>query len=103
SQPERRPFTATHVSSSSIDEINATIERLEAGDGTANLDNGLQELEDYLSSQPPNINRVVYLFTDLRRRDWKEGDAAPEAPLKVLARLGKLVQRCYVVDAGEED
>jgi hypothetical protein len=103
SEAERRVFSAAHLGADSIDEINATIETLQAGDGTARLDAALQELEDYLSSQPANINRVVYLFTDLRRRDWKEADSAPEAPVKVLARLSKLVQRCYVIDAGEEE
>ena len=43
------------------------------------------------------------VLTDLRRRDWKEADANPEAPVKVLARLSKLVQGCFVIDAGDDE
>jgi CARDB protein len=103
SQPHRRPFNATHVGAQTIDEINTAIQRLEASDSTANLDSALKELEDYLSSQPPNINRVVYIFTDLRRRDWKENDDNSQAPAKVVSRLSKLTQRCYVIDVADDD
>src|SRR5207248_1253201 len=103
SQPDRPQFNATHLGSQTIDEINATIERLECSDGTARLDAALKELESRLSNQPANVNRVVYIFTDLRRRDWKEGDAGAEAPLKVLAELSKSVQACYLIDAADDE
>src|SRR5687768_10722984 len=75
SQPDQPQFNATHLGADSIDEINGAIEKLEAGDSTANLSAALKELEDYLSDQPGNVNRVVYVLTDLRRRDWKESEA----------------------------
>ncbi|HEX5105241.1 MAG TPA: BatA domain-containing protein, partial [Pirellulaceae bacterium] len=103
SRPNQPLFSAAHLSQDSIDEINVTIERLEAGDRPANLDAALKEVESYLSSQPGNVNRVVYLLTDLRRRDWKESDTAPEAPVKVLGWLSKLVQGCFVIDAGDDE
>ena len=103
SQPDRPLFTGTHLGPDSVDEIQATIEKLAAGDGTARLDSALAELEQYLTSQPPNINRVVYVLSDLRRRDWKESDSGPEVPLKVLTRVSKLVQGCFLIDAGEDE
>jgi aerotolerance regulator-like protein/VWA domain-containing protein/CARDB protein len=103
SQPDQPQFNATHLGADSIDDINATIEKLEPTDGTANLDAALKELEEYLESQPPNVNRVVYILSDLRKRDWKETEANPESPVKVLARLSKLTQACFVIDAGEDE
>jgi hypothetical protein len=103
SQPDQPQFNATHLGADSIDEINGTIEKLEAGDSTANLSAALKELEDYLSDQPGNVNRVVYVLTDLRRRDWKESEANPEAPVKMLARLSKLAQACFVIDVADEE
>src|SRR5262249_19563611 len=44
-----------------------------------------------------------YVFSDLRRRDWKEGDAGVEAPLKLLGGLSKSVQGCYLIDAGDDE
>jgi len=103
SQPDQPQFNATHLGADSIDDINAAIDKLEPTDGTANLDAALKELEDYLSSQPANVNRVVYILSDLRKRDWKETDANPEAPVKVLARLSKLVQSTFVIDVAEDE
>ncbi|MDX1944385.1 MAG: BatA domain-containing protein [Pirellulaceae bacterium] len=103
SRPERKLFHATRLTTDSIDDVNAEIERLEAGDGVAQLDVALKELEEHLSSQPANVNRVVYLFTDLRRRDWNDQDAGPESPAKKLVRLAKLTQGVYVIDAGTDE
>jgi hypothetical protein len=103
SRPGQPLLNAAHLGQDSIDEINATLSDLEAGDSTANLDAALKELETYLSSQPGNINRVVYVLTDLRRRDWKEADAATESPVKVLGRLSKLVQGCFVIDTADDE
>jgi hypothetical protein len=103
SQPDQPQFNATHLGADSIDDINATIEKLEAGDSAANLSVALKELEDYLANQPANVNRVVYVLTDLRKRDWKEGDANPESPVKVLARLSKLAQASFVIDVADEE
>jgi hypothetical protein len=103
SQPDQPQFNAVHLGADSIDEVNATLDKLQPGDGVANLDATLKELEDYLASQPSNVNRVVYILSDLRRRDWKESDANPEAPAKVLARLSKLAQACFVIDVGEDE
>lgn len=108
SQPDRRVFNAMPLNLASIDEINAAIQRLEAGDGVARLDEAFRELEDYLVSQPANINRVIYVFSDLRQRDWKSraSDAAnegSEAMVQRLARLARHVQSCYVIDVGDDE
>lgn len=101
SRPDQPLLHAAHLSPYSADEINATIERLEAGDGVANLDAALQELESYLASQPPNVNRVVYLVSDLRQRDWNSGSSSQEAPLARLREISKNATACYVLDVGE--
>jgi hypothetical protein len=103
SQPKQPQFNSTHLGADSIDDISAAIEKLEAGDRVANLDAALKELEEYLESQPANVNRVVYILTDLRRRDWKESDASAEAPVKRLARLSKLAQAAFVIDVADSE
>ena len=100
SRPDQPLFNATHLGPDSIDEINAAIDQLEPGDGVANLPPALLQLQDYLAGQPPNVNRVVYLFTDLRHRDWKGAENSAQSPLMVLKELSKSTSGCYVIDAG---
>jgi hypothetical protein len=110
SQPEGRVFNASPLGRARIDEISATIERLTASDGAANLARMLDELDQSLLSEPGNINRIVYVFTDLRRYDW-EGDgarvddakAATERPIERLIRITKRAQACFLIDAGADD
>jgi hypothetical protein len=112
SQPDRRLFNATPLNPAGIDEIVATIERLEVSDGVAQLTDALQEFEDYLGTQPQNVNRIAYVFTDLRQRDW--GEQAPaadsksratdqEGPIQRLRQLARQLQACFLIDAGDED
>ena len=103
SRPEERLFNATHLGTDSVDEINAALDKLEAGDGVAHLDLALQQLDQYLSSQPGNVNRVVYILSDLRQRDWKVGETSAEAPLSVLRELSHKTQGCFLVDAGSPE
>jgi hypothetical protein len=110
SQPDRPLLNAAPLTASTIDEINATIERLEAGDGVANLSAALREVETHLRSQPPNVNRVVYLLTDLRQRDWAAGESGSEdkggkseSAVSLLSAIAKIAQGCFVIDAGDSD
>lgn len=101
SKPDQPQFNATHLGADSIDEINAAIDKLEPADGVANLPAALTQLEDYLASQPPNVNRVVYILTDLRARDWKGAENSQESPLAVLKEFSKVTNGCFVIDAGD--
>ncbi|HZL91677.1 MAG TPA: BatA domain-containing protein [Pirellulaceae bacterium] len=103
SNPDQPQFNATHLGADSIDEINAAIDKLEPGDGVANIPGAMTHLADYLSNQPANVNRVVYLFTDLRRVDWKTADGSSQSPLEVLKDLSKSTSGCFVIDAGDSE
>ena len=101
SRPDQPQFNATHLSADTIDEINAAIDKLEPSDGVANLPVALAQLRDYLANQPQNINRIVYLLTDLRSRDWKAAENSQESPLAVLKELADDTSGCFVIDAGD--
>lgn len=103
SQPDQPQFNATALNKKSIGEINETIDKLEVSDKAANLDGALKQLQDRLSGEKGNVSRVVYVITDLRQRDWKEGSAEQESPLKTLVDISKVAANCYVVDAGDAE
>ncbi len=103
SDPQQRPFNGTQLSSESIDEVVAAVEKWEPSDGVANLGVALQELETYISSQPANVNRVLYVVSDLRRHDWTGTEDNENRPGKIMERLGKLCAGSYVIDVGESE
>jgi hypothetical protein len=103
SRPEQPQFNAAHLGPETIDEINAAIDKLEPSDGVANLPAALQRLQDYVANQPQNVNRVVYILTDLRSRDWKAAENSQESPLNVLKELSKDTSACFVIDAGDAE
>jgi len=120
SDPEQRKFNGTHVGPDNIDEIAQELEEIESSDEPARLDAALQELENYLASQPDNVNRVVYIVSDLRRRDWqpemqsdrRAGDVSPPVtspvsgqtqPLEQLRKIAKQSKGCFVVDVGDQE
>ncbi len=103
SQPDQPQFNGTALNKKSIAEINETIDKLEVSDKPANLDGALKQLQDRLSGEKGNVSRVVYVITDLRQRDWKDGSAGQESPLKTLLDISKVATHCYIVDAGDAE
>lgn len=103
SQPDQPQFNAAALNKKSIAEINETIDKLDVSDKAANLDATLKQLQDRLSGEKGNVSRVVYVITDLRQRDWKDGSEGQESPLKTLIDISKTTTNCYVVDAGDAE
>ena len=103
SQPDQPVLHGAHLATTSVDDLVATIERLEAQDTPADLPAVLDELEDSLTGQPANVNRVLYLYSDLRQRDWKAADTSEAAPLATLRRVSKLANGCFVINVAERE
>ena len=116
SKPEQRKFNGALIGpQKGVDDIAEELSRLEAGELPARWEASLQELDDYLSTQPPNVNRVVYLLTDLRRRDWQgesaEGKEANTAgvvlestpAVEKLRSVAKRAEGCYLIDVGDTE
>lgn len=103
SRPDKPIYNGAHLSRESIAEINDALGKLEPSDRPASLATSLKELEQYLESQPPNINRVVYIVSDMRQHDWRATDEAAESPAKMLERISKLAVASYIVDVGDAE
>lgn len=105
SNPDQFRFNATAVTPDSIQGIVEVIDDLSASDRPANLAAALQEVERHLESQAPNVNRVVYVVSDLRRRDWQvEGESSDDEnqPIAVLRRVSQDANGCFVVDVADQ-
>ena len=106
SDPERKKFHGSPINGKNVDDILAELNELAAVDSPAQLTRSLRELEDYLSSQAANVNRVVYVISDLRRTDWQpasEGEQIDSQPVELLRGIAKAAKGCFVVDVAEEE
>lgn len=103
SKPDQPLIASTHLSTDTVDEIVTSIEKLQPSDKTASLDVALKAVEDSLSSATANVNRVLYVVTDLRERDWKASDDSSDTPMKAMERVSKLVAGTYVITTADQN
>ena len=99
SQPDRPVFSNKPVESNTMSEWLLAIDNLKCSDGRANLVESLNELQSYVASQREDVNRIVYVFTDLRARDWQanKDEQLPADLIKKIAQQDS-VAGCYIVD-----
>lgn len=94
-----KPVTAENVSEW-VDQIN----ELEPSDLAIDLGAGLAEVDRYLGEPRQDLNRVVYVLSDLMERDWQTRRAGDDAtlPHQILKQISEKVAGCFVVDIGVE-
>lgn len=112
SDPSQRLFNAEPVNADNVEELLDEINAIQAADTPANLDVALQELEDTFANQRTTATRVVYLVTDLRKRDWDAKQKQKEnQPLTILGRIAepetgegaRPKADVFVVDVGDDE
>ncbi len=104
SDPSNRVLNSARVDNETEAELLDAVEGISGGDGTARLAAAFQEVENAIAGQPADVNRVVYVLSDLRRRDWLTAAAGAEAA-DVIAAIRKLSEQtagCFLIDTGDE-
>lgn len=102
SDPNQRLIDYKPLTESSLPEILQTIDQIEFTDGVADYSSSLGELDRYLQGQRENVGRAVYLFSDLRQRDWKPlaNQDAETTPLNLAKSVGERSVGTFVIDTG---
>lgn len=103
SSPEQPEFNAAHLGPDSEDDIIDAIAHLEPKDTPARLEETLQKVADDVLNQPGNVTYVVYVVTDLRKRDWTGDESSANRPQTVLKQISERAAGCVVVDVGDQD
>lgn len=95
SNPETPLYNARFLRSATSDanedgaaEMAATIKSLEPTDRTAEFDKALLAVEKLLRADAGQINRVVYVISDFRKRDWaaKSGSEADRGAVQLIKK-----------------
>jgi hypothetical protein len=105
SAPDQRQVNGARVTKESLSELTETVNALEPTDHAADLSKLLGTLEQEVKSLPDNVNRVLYVITDLRRRDWNReaGSEEENDPAKTVARIANELTGAYIIDVGGEE
>lgn len=104
SDPSQRLIDYKPLTESTLPEILQVIEQIECADQVADYSASLGELDRYLQGQRENVGRAVYLYSDLRDRDWRPlaNQDAEAAPKNIAKRVGLNSVGTFVVDTGGE-
>lgn len=106
SNPTQPVYGPAQIDTRTAEEIAADIEdEVQVSDRPAHLDNAIREIEKAVAgASNTSVNRVVYVISDMRTRDWPVADADDENSVTAtLKRIGNDTVGCFLVDVGRDD
>lgn len=106
SDPTQPIRNGEKIDSTTAGEIAADLEeQLAASDRPANLASALLHLEKSVKGEKKaELNRIVYVISDMRKRDWPAEAASDEQGVTAtLRRIAGETAGCFLVDVGRED
>ncbi len=102
SQPENPVLANEPVTIESLNALIVRIDELKCSESIAMYSEALAEIDSFVRENRLTANPVLYVITDLRRRDWQSAAGTNEAnaPHKRLAAINETVTNTFLVDAG---
>ncbi len=101
SESEKPYFSSEPVTQESLDVIIGRLEELECSDQVANYPAVLAEVNALLESDRTDHNQVVYVMSDLRKRDWQLANPEDEnSPNKLVKKISEITPNTFIVDVG---
>lgn len=100
SRPESPVMIAEAVSAETVDSVLLELEGLRPSDFPADYRGALRYVEQYLKNAAPGLNRMLYVFSDQRNKDWNDGSLGEdaEAPAGHLKQLSNETAGTYLID-----
>jgi hypothetical protein len=105
SRPDTPVFVAEAVNSETVESVLLELEGLRASDFTADYRSALGYVDQYVRNAAPGLNRMLYVFSDRRAKDWNDGSLGEdaEAPAGHLRKLSNETAGTYLVDLAVEN
>jgi hypothetical protein len=102
--PEKSSPNGLPLTEASMTQLLEDFKNVSARDSGGDLGAALLHVEKSFKGEKASLNRVVYVLTDLRRRDWEgSADAGSDAGVvSTLKRISDVAAGCYVIDLGDD-
>ncbi|MDP1562595.1 MAG: BatA domain-containing protein [Pirellulaceae bacterium] len=100
SRPESPVMIAESVTAETVDSVLLELEGLRPSDFPADYRGALRYVDQYLKNAAPGLNRLLYVLSDQRSKDWNDGSLGEdtEAPAGHLRQLSNETAGTYLVD-----
>ncbi len=104
SNPEQPLLANEPITIETMPALLETLKKIESSDKTADYAKSLTALRRLFSGDEKNVSRVVYLYSDLREKDWLlEGAGQNEfTPNRLLNELALDAADCYLIDIADD-
>ena len=102
SRPDSPVFSNRSINSEDQNSIVDDINQLDCSDKPANMQTALQQVSEFIAQQKAKADRMLYVMTDMRERDWKDSSTTENenSPRNLVKTLSDQVTACYMVNAG---
>ena len=103
SDPDNPILANEPLTMATLGTLGESIDQLSCVDRSVDYSASLNRVSQYLTGQREAGGRALYVFSDLRQRDWSVQSDSETAPNKMLAAIGDAVEGCFVVDTGDDN
>ena len=103
SDPENPILANEPLTMATLATLSESVDQLTCVDRSVEYSSSLDRVSRYLTGQREAGGRALYVFSDLRQRDWNVEADSETAPNRLLASIGDAVEGCFVVDTGDDN
>ncbi len=102
SQPDKPLLVNEAVNADTVDNLIQRIDEIRCSDQIAKYDESLTEVRSYVEGDRSTANPVVYVLTDMRKRDWQNPSItdSENSPNRILAGISETAENTFLVDVG---
>jgi hypothetical protein len=102
SVPDQPVLSNEPLNGSTVGTIVQTLDDLTCSDQVADYRASMEQLRQYVSGSSDGLNRVAYVFSDMRSRDWESVDSgdAESLPNRLLNDAAEMTAGCFLIDTG---
>ncbi len=100
SHPDQPVLSNEPLNGSTVGALVQTLDDLTCSDQVADYRASMEQLRQYVSGNADGLNRVAYVFSDMRSRDWDASDSGDgeSAPNRLLNEAAEMTAGCFLVD-----
>ncbi len=102
SDPDTPVLSNQPVTADTQSTLISAVDEIKVSDKTASMDVALQKIDRVISGMKKNVDRIVYVMTDMREKDWldESTEGNDNSARNLVKAISEKVTGCYMIDTG---